>query len=183
MFFKRKIIPVKRLSLYLIVFNIVIKNKGQIAKFFIDSWSSIIYSTNPWIPFQEPPLGETVYFCYLSRRGRQANAQCKQDSGLFNLLKRSREHRRRRSEHSSLPRTHSSAPQFQSPSVHGHPKTSKRKIPPRVVPSRGGRGRRSVWRRREGDRFHITVSAVPCYDCSLSLLGGVVHLFLCLICQ
>lgn len=87
MFFKRKIIPVKRLSLYLIVFNIVIKNKGQIAKFFIDSWSSIIYSTNPWIPFQEPPLGETVYFCYLSRRGRQANAQCKQDSGLFNLLR------------------------------------------------------------------------------------------------
>lgn len=171
------------MSLYLIVFNIVIKNKGQIAKFFIDSWSSIIYSTNPWIPFQEPPLGETVYFCYLSRRGRQANAQYKQDSGLFNLLKRSGEHRRRRSEHSSLPRTHSSAPQFQSPSVHGHPKTSKRKIPPRVVPSRGGRGRRSVWRGREGDRFHIAVIAVPCYDCSLSLLGGVVHLFLCLIYQ
>lgn len=183
MFFKRKIIPVKRLSLYLIVFNIVIKNKGQIAKFFIDSWSSIIYSTNPWIPFQEPPLGETVYFCYLSRRGRQANAQCKQDSGLFNLL-RGRENTDADDPSTAVcPVPTVPPPQFQSPSVHGHPKTSRRKIPPRVVPSRGGRGRRSVWRGREGDRFHITVIAVPCYDCSLSLLGGVVHLFLCLIYQ
>lgn len=65
MFFKLKIIPVKCLSLYLIVFNIVVKSQGQISKFFIDSWSSIIYSTNPWIPFQEPPLTEMIFFCHL----------------------------------------------------------------------------------------------------------------------